>query len=181
MGGIVDSIFGGGDDSSDDSSAQAQLASNRETNALIARLSAEARADAERLFPQAQAARLFGTGAALGVFGQSIPQQLQAIQQGNVGAQQTNIQGLNQFQNAILGNPIDLSQFQPQQITLDQLPGQFSLNDLSTGAPFELLGQGAPLELLEQVFPQPILPQPAEPQPGNIGTGIGRGPFGRRR
>ena len=75
----------------------------------------EARADVNRLFPQAQMAGQQGFQAALDVFGQSVPAQQQAFQGGNVAAQQQILNGLPQIQNALFGNQVDLSQLQAYQ------------------------------------------------------------------
>jgi hypothetical protein len=75
----------------------------------------EARADVNRIFPQAQATANQGFQGALDVFGQSVPAQFDVFQQGNVAAQQALISGLPQIQNAILGGNVDLSGLQPFQ------------------------------------------------------------------
>ena len=76
----------------------------------------QARGDIQSIFPQAQQALQSGTQGALNIFGQAIPQQANVFQQGNVAAQQQIAAGLPQFQNAILGRPVDFSQFQPTQL-----------------------------------------------------------------
>lgn len=76
----------------------------------------QARADLFKLFPAAQQNLQAGFQGAADIFGQAIPQQANVFQQGNVAAQQQIAQGLPQFQNAILGNPVDFSQFQPTQL-----------------------------------------------------------------
>lgn len=76
---------------------------------------AEARADINRIFPQAQETANVGFQGALDVFGQSVPAQFDVFQQGNVAAQQALISGLPQIQNAILGGNIDFSALQPFQ------------------------------------------------------------------
>ena len=55
----------------------------------------------------------------LDVLGQAFPQQQQAFQQGNVGAQQQLLAGLPQIQNAILGRTVDTSGFAPTTIGLN--------------------------------------------------------------
>ena len=80
----------------------------------------QARSDAIPLFQDAQQNQLAGFGGALDIFNQSIPQQQQVFQQGNVGAQQALLAGMPQFQNAILGNQVDFSAFQPQTLDLPQ-------------------------------------------------------------
>ena len=97
----------------------AQERQNRQEQELKARLAAKARNDALNIFPVADENRNLGFQAALDVFGQSAPQQLSAIQQGNVGGQQALLAGLPQIQNALLGLPTDLSGLQPQAIQFD--------------------------------------------------------------
>jgi len=92
----------------------AQQDQNTANAAFIAEKTAEAREDVLPLFAAAQEARGLGFQAALDVFGQTIPQQIGVFQQGNVAAQQALTQGLPQIQAAILGQPVNLQQFQPQ-------------------------------------------------------------------
>ena len=66
--------------------------------------------------PLAQQALAGGFQGASNIFGQALPQQANVFQQGNLAAQQQIAQGLPQFQNAILGNQVDFSQFQPVQL-----------------------------------------------------------------
>jgi len=108
-------LFGG----TDTSAQQAQISSNAAITALIERNVNRARADVLGLFPGAQAARDQATQAALGIFGQTIPQQLDVTQQASLGAQGTLLAGLPQFQNAILGRQVDLSGLQPQALSFD--------------------------------------------------------------
>lgn len=75
-----------------------------------------ARQDLELLFPQAQQSANQGFQSALDVFGQSVPAQSNAFQQGNIGAQQAILSGLPQIQNALFGNQVDFSQMQPFQV-----------------------------------------------------------------
>ncbi len=84
---------------------------------------------AETLFELSGKNRTTGAQRSLEILGQTIPQQLSAFQQGNVGAQEQLLAGLPQVQNALLGLPVDLSGLQPRQIPVDasfaqqQLPG----------------------------------------------------------
>ncbi len=73
---------------------------------------AQARADVNNIFPQAQIRGQQGFQSALDVFRSSAPQQANQFQQGNMAAQQAILAGLPQMQNAILGGPVDLSQLQ---------------------------------------------------------------------
>ena len=79
----------------------------------------QARGDINKISPEAQQSANLGFQGALDTFGQSVPAQLQAFQEGNVGAQQAILSGLPQMQNAILGGNVDLSGLQAFQ---QQLP-----------------------------------------------------------
>lgn len=120
----------------------------------------QARGDIMPLFDAAQQNRMLGGQAALDIFGAAVPQQASLFQQGNVGAQQMLGQGAQQFQNAILGAPVDYSYMQPQQFETD-----FSF---------------MPTELPNFTTSQQAL-NPAQPQP-NVGIGnmpmLGGGGFG---
>ena len=99
------------------------------TDEYIKQMQALARGDALNLSPGMQESRRLGTQAALDVFGQTMPQQMSAFQQGNMAAQ-----------NAILGLPV-APQGQPFQIGYDpsymqqQLPQMPSPADLLGGVP----------------------------------------------
>lgn len=80
----------------------------------------QARSDAIPLFQDAQQNALQGFEAALGLQGQVSPAQINAFQQGNQNAQNTLLAGMPQFQNAILGNQVDLSGLQQSPINIDQ-------------------------------------------------------------
>jgi len=106
----------------------------------------QARRDIQNIFPGAQQALSGGFQGALDIFGQAIPQQANIFQQGNVAAQQQIAQGLPQFQNAILGRPIDFGQFQPTQL---QQP------DFSFLSNVQLPQLQNPFAPPEQIGPQP--------------------------
>ena len=101
--------------SNKDAQKSQQKASDKAT-AQIEESTGSARDDINRLFPQAQQTAQQGFQGALDVFGQSLPAQSDVFQQGNLGAQQAILQGLPQIQNALLGNQVDFSQFQPFQV-----------------------------------------------------------------
>lgn len=71
------------------------------------------------LFGAASDARRAGAQGSLDVLGGAVPQQLSALEQGSMGAQQALLSGLPQYQNAILGMPVDYSQLQPQTVNVD--------------------------------------------------------------
>ena len=65
------------------------------------------------LFNAAQGNALSGFQGALDIFGQSVPQQLEAFQGGNVAAQNALLAGLPQQQAAILGQQLNPNALQP--------------------------------------------------------------------
>ena len=127
-------LFGG----SDDSAQKAQIASNRETLALQDRLAQQARGDVLGLTPGIRESQRQGFQGALDLLAQTVPQQAQAFQAGNVNAQQTLTNALPQIQNAILGNAIDNSVLRPAVLPIDtsfvnqQLP---EMADIAQPAP----------------------------------------------
>ena len=106
---IIDTIFGG----TDTSAQEAQQAANEAAARRIDASTAQARTDILDLFPKSDVARSQGFQGALDVLGPAILSQINATQQGSLGAQQNLLAGLPQFQNAILGGQIDFSALQP--------------------------------------------------------------------
>jgi hypothetical protein len=107
----------------------------------------QARSDVNQLFPAATQNANQGFQGALDIFGQSAPAQLNALQGGNVAAQNQILAGMPQFQNAILGNQVDTSQFQPFQ------------------------GSGQDLGFLQQQLPETIDPfAPMTPEETQLAT-----------
>ena len=95
---------------------------------------AKAREDLFKLFPASQQNTQQGYQGALDVFNQSLPQQAGVFQAGNVAAQNQLLAGMPQFQNAILGAPVDYSQFQATQ--LQQPDMNFANQQLQSVDPF---------------------------------------------
>lgn len=114
---IKDTFFGG----AEKDAARAQQAGIEKGIAATERATREAKADLNRLFPQAKSDLQQGFQGALDVFGQSLPAQVQAFQGGNIGAQEQLLAGLPLFQNAILGGNVDFSQLQPTQVQTPSL------------------------------------------------------------
>ena len=112
---ITDTLFG----DSGKGAAKSQSKENIANREFIARQAEQARGDILPLFGAAQGNRQLGAQAALDIFGQALPQQASLFTQGNVGAQNVLGQGSQQFQNAILGLPVDRSFQQPQQLQAD--------------------------------------------------------------
>lgn len=138
---LVKTIFGGTDSSAQD----AQMAANTDSQEFIKQMMNRGRNDALTFAPASDANRNMGFQSALDVYGQSMPQQVDTFQQGNMGAQAQLLAGLPQFQNAIMGAPVNYNAFQPQQIQYDpsfmqqQLPQFISTASLLGG-----LDQGQP-------------------------------------
>jgi len=107
---------------------------NRDNAAFIEEKTSQAREEAIPLFRQAQENRLLGGQGALDIFGQSIPQQQEQFQEGNVLAQAVQLGGLEQVRNAILGQPVDLSGARPLRIPTDTsfIPQQLPEFNLGT-------------------------------------------------
>ena len=109
---IKDTFFGG----AEKKAGQAEKKALEKSQQLIAQQTAVARGDVTNLFGGAQEAQRLGFQGALDVFGQSIPEQARLFGGGNVAAQEQLISGLPQIQAALLGQPVDFSQFQPTQL-----------------------------------------------------------------
>ena len=108
----ISKLFGGSDDSGQD----AQIAQNQQVLALQEKLAEQARGDVTEIFPAVRESAYGGYQGALDMLGQAIPQQAGLFQSGNLAAQNTLLAGLPQQNNAILGNPIDLSGLQPTEL-----------------------------------------------------------------
>jgi len=120
-------MFGG----ADKSGAKMQKKFNNKLIDQIYEQAGLARNDITSLWPSSMNARASGTQGALDVLGGTIPQQLSAYQQGNVSAQQQLINGMGQYQNAIMGLPVNYGSFQPQQISYDP---SFAQQQIPVGA-----------------------------------------------
>ncbi len=91
--------------------------------AQIAAAGADARRDVLDLFPLAQQDLLSGARGAFDIFSQGLTGQQQALQQGNINAQQTISAGLPQIQAALLGIQAPQGNaFAPQGINLANAP-----------------------------------------------------------
>lgn len=130
---IKDTFFGG----AEQEAGRVQQRSLEEAQRIIREQTEQARGEAIPLFGAAQEAARGGFQGALDIFGQTVPQQLQAFQGGNVGAQQALLAGLPQQQAAILGGQVNLGALQPQTLQLpdfstfqQQLPETPSINEI---------------------------------------------------
>ena len=131
MGDLVDRIFGGTDTSAQDN----QIAANAAAQRFIEQQAGQARQDVIGLSAGSEGNRDLATQAALNIFGQTIPQQINAFQGGNFGAQQAILGGLPQIQNALLGLPVDFNALQPTMLDVDTSFAQQQLPEfLRSGA-----------------------------------------------
>lgn len=103
--GLFDDLFGG----LDTSSQEATLNQNAAILEKQSQLSERARQDIANIFPSAQQAIGNATNKALDITGKSTREQINAFSQGNNAAKQFQAMGLSAFQDAILGNPQNLS------------------------------------------------------------------------
>ena len=130
-----------------------------------------ARDDLFRLFPAAQANNMQGYQGALDVFKQSTPQQMAFGQSGNIAAQNQLISGMPQYQNAILGAPVDYSQFQATDLGQPNLG--FMNQQLSYTDPYRAVN---PLEgMTDEQIQIATATQPAAPAGTGGGQMIGPG------
>jgi hypothetical protein len=137
--------------------ARAQGAENAASRAFIERMSDEAKAAALHLFQGGQQARQRGSQSALDVLGGALPQQLQAFQQGNVGAQEALLGGQTDFRNTIMGLPQG-PQFQPRTIDINTgfLPSSLPIQQSGGGGLSNIIAAlgGAAQQPAQQPHPQ---------------------------
>ena len=134
MSSIVDTLFGG----TDKTSLKQQKRDNAVIRDYVREMQGQSRDDIMSLWPGVSDNRNMGYQAALDIFGQSMPQQASLFQQGNVGAQNMLLSGLNPYTQAILGQPIDMSGMQPMQFQYDPSFMQQQLPQFTQ--PSQLLG-----------------------------------------
>ena len=115
-------------------SIKASEAAGEKASEQLNQSTAKAREDLFKLFPASQQNTQQGYQGALDVFNQALPQQAGVFQAGNVAAQNQLLAGMPQFQNAILGAPVDYSQFQATQ--LQQPDMNFANQQLQSVDPF---------------------------------------------
>ena len=135
---VTDSFFGGAERKAGKKMSEAA----RRGQDFIREGVEQARGDIMPLFDSAQQNRQMGGQAALDIFGAAVPEQARVFGLGNVGAQQVIGDGAQQYQNAILGNPVNYSFARPQQIEPDFSFMQNQMPDFQTSQ--QALGQGTP-------------------------------------
>jgi hypothetical protein len=85
----------------------AALKQREDAQKFIEQQTNQARGDIFQLFPTAQQARQQGIQSGFNLYKAALPTQTQYFQQGNIQAQNQQLAGLGQIQNAILGRPIN--------------------------------------------------------------------------
>lgn len=130
MGGLVKSIFGG----TDRSAQREQINANAQNTQLFQQLAGQASDQAKSLYGAADTNRNMSLQQVLSLLGGTIPQQLSAQQQGNMGAQQQLIGGLPMIQDAIMGRPVNMGALQPTRISYNTDFAQQQLPQFTTSA-----------------------------------------------
>lgn len=128
MGGLVKSIFGG----TDRSAQKLQQQDNTANRALFQDLATQSGDAAKSLFGAADTNRNMSLQQILELLGGTIPQQLSAQQQGNMGAQQQLIGGLPMIQAALMGQPVNMAALQPTKINYGTSWAQQKLPNFTT-------------------------------------------------
>jgi hypothetical protein len=141
-----------------DKQADGVKASINSTNELSNR----AREDAIKLYSSGMMAGRKASQRVIDFYSSAIPQTLKPMQQGNVLGQKALIGGMNQANNALMGLPVDMSGFQPQQIQADygflkNLPKESAASD-----PAAVLGFQQP-DTQQQRQNEPYNPQAYHP------------------
>jgi hypothetical protein len=105
MSSIVDSLFGG----VDNSGQKLQVEANAEARKYIEQQTARAREDAMRYTPRGVDAARDGFRSAFDLATRAAPASMGAMRGGHIRAQEALLAGLPQMQNALMGTPTDMS------------------------------------------------------------------------
>ena len=76
----------------------------------------QARREVKQYIPAAQQDLLAGYSAAADIFGQALPEQQRLLSGGNLNAQQTTAGGYDQYKSALMGLPVDQSNWAAKQV-----------------------------------------------------------------
>ena len=102
---LIKDILGG----TDDSAQKYQMRTNQAIKDFAIQQAQIGRNDVARLFPRSDLIRNQMAQQALNVLSGTMPEQLRLRREGNLMAQNSLLAGLPQFENAILGGPVDYS------------------------------------------------------------------------
>lgn len=141
MSSLVDSLFGG----TDDSAQKNQIRANERTQQFIEEQAGLARDDVMRLIPQAGQAAQQGYGAAIDLMQGIAPRQIGAVRGGNIRAQETLLAGMPQVQAALLGGPVDNSALQVARLGPDSANVIRNMQQ-PQGVDFAAMGQQQPAQ-----------------------------------
>lgn len=174
LSGVTEKLFGG----TDNSAQKMQQQANQKSQAWIEQMAALGRGDANALYPAGDYARNTGINAAMALMGQSMPAQMGMFQDGNVSAQMQLLAGMPQYQNAILGQPVNNQALQPYRSAMPdpssyrtQLPDFGQPQQPAAGQPWQWQNPNqAPVQA--QQMPQQQLPQ-QQPQQGGLPPNAG--------
>ena len=142
----------GGAQSADDASRQAALdlakQQRAENQKFIQEQVAKTQGQLFTLFPQIQQGQQAGLNASVNALKQGMGAQLNAFNGGNMNAQQTLLAGIPQANLALMGGPIDYSQFQARQVTPPAAALSGNYAPPPQFAPFDIaaLGGGQPVQ-----------------------------------
>ena len=108
MSSLVDSLFGG----TDDSSQRKQAEANERTQQFIEEQAALSRDDVNRYIPRGAEQARQGFESAYNLQQQTIPTQIGAVRGGNIRAQESLLGGMGMVNDALMGRPVDESALQ---------------------------------------------------------------------
>lgn len=143
---VKDTFFGG----AEKKASKAQTEALGRAQDYVEESAAEAKADVNRLFPEAQQAIDAGFGEALDVFTSGVSPRLNTFKRGNMNAQETIAAGMPQIQNALLGRPVDMS-YQTSKGLMPTI-SYLTERDMSAFAPPEKVVDPAPYTLPENLL-----------------------------
>ena len=115
MGKVFKTVFGG----KDTSQQGLQREDNRQRQDFIEERERRARSDVLRAAPAADDNRNAAFQEAINTLSQTTPAQINALQHGGMLAQSALLGGLGLTQDALLGNPINVSGFEPRRVQVD--------------------------------------------------------------
>lgn len=149
MSSVVKTLFGG----TDDSAQKGQMRQNAASTEYIQSQAGQSRNDLANAYQPSQQAVSQGFQGAMNAFGQAAPQQLNALQGGNMAAQQALMSGMPMYQRALMGLPMDYQamaqNFQPYQQQFDPSMFQQQLPQAISNPNYQPLQQGGQMPQMQ--------------------------------
>ncbi len=96
--------------------ADASTDASGRASAQVQAAADQARREVKQYIPAAQQDLLAGYSTAADIFGQGLPEQQRLLSGGNLNAQQTIGGGYDQYKSALMGMPVDQSNWMPKQV-----------------------------------------------------------------